>query len=223
MLSYWLNLAFILVIFSCIIITTQANNCPICHILNSKGDCVQIPKYTDPNNDCPIYCGVKMVCGELPHCIFSTVPSCDCDWNTGICEDINTNKNNNDQYVKDYNNNKYNPKSTNTNVDDINCSENPGHPMCIPKIPNNFQVNDNQSNSEDMQNKDSNNQINNSNGIIILLSILIALLIILILLIRNKKNLEKVKKKNNSEIFLGDSNNNTNDVSNSKTNNIINQ
>lgn len=51
-------------------------------------ECVQVKPFTDPLHHCGIYCNSKLVCGNDPICVMKTLPSCECDWHTGVCTDL---------------------------------------------------------------------------------------------------------------------------------------
>lgn len=197
MLKFFFNFILILII---LINYTNGFECPVCHILNSKGVCLQVPAYTDPNNNCPNYCDTKMVCGKEPHCIVSEEPICDCDWSTGICKNqINENEDG-AKYIKNFNGEI---------LAKLDCANNPKNPLCLDKIEENFKF-PNKKNIElteddiDYQeykkyiksknkNKDHNHKeeivvhTNNTNSIVIVFLVL-AVFVIIILLIKQKNN-----------------------------------
>lgn len=63
---------------------TLHEDCGICHTCD-EGVCVSVQPLTDPNQDCPTFCGMKMVCGNDPHCVLNGAPECECDWSTSEC------------------------------------------------------------------------------------------------------------------------------------------
>lgn len=62
-------------------------DCKICQECDAKGKCINVTPMTDPNHDCPIVCGVQLVCGSDPHCVINEAPTCECDWKSGLCVD----------------------------------------------------------------------------------------------------------------------------------------
>lgn len=60
--------------------------CPQCHTCNN-GVCKPVPMHTDPNDECPVKCDTKMLCGPVHICVFKDRPTCECDWMEGVCID----------------------------------------------------------------------------------------------------------------------------------------
>lgn len=59
-------------------------DCSQCHFCKNHV-CTPVPDYTDPNEECPIRCNVRTVCGPLHICVFEHRPTCNCDWLEGTC------------------------------------------------------------------------------------------------------------------------------------------
>lgn len=60
--------------------------CEICYKYNEyTSKCEPVEEGTDPNNDCAESCGVKMVCNNNQICHYPYYPTCNCDWDKGIC------------------------------------------------------------------------------------------------------------------------------------------
>jgi len=59
-------------------------DCAQCHSCKAH-ICTPVPAYTDPNDECPIRCDIKTVCGPTHICVFKQRPSCVCDWLEGTC------------------------------------------------------------------------------------------------------------------------------------------
>lgn len=61
-------------------------DCPSCYTCDpAKLQCVAASNYTDPNGECPMYCGVKTVCDAMQVCVYTERPSCLCNWLLGEC------------------------------------------------------------------------------------------------------------------------------------------
>lgn len=61
-------------------------DCPSCHVCNEATmTCVAVMNFTDPNGECPVYCGVKTVCDTVQVCAYKERPECTCDWLSGEC------------------------------------------------------------------------------------------------------------------------------------------
>lgn len=74
-------------IFKTVYSCSQQSECGQCHYCDTTVQkCIQVTPNTDPYGDCKIKCGVTMVCGTEPYCIYQTLPQCDCDWITGLCK-----------------------------------------------------------------------------------------------------------------------------------------
>lgn len=61
-------------------------DCAQCHTCKAS-ICTAVPDYTDPNEECPIRCNVKTVCGPTHICVFQQRPTCSCDWLEGTCNE----------------------------------------------------------------------------------------------------------------------------------------
>jgi hypothetical protein len=75
----------VFLIFVCVVNGCQVDfDCSQCHFCKNHV-CTPVPDYTDPNEECPIRCNVRTVCGPLHICVFEQRPTCNCDWLEGIC------------------------------------------------------------------------------------------------------------------------------------------
>lgn len=63
----------------------DCSSCHVCHI--PTGQCVAVESMSDPFSDCGVRCQVKLVCSQ-GYCVFPHPPSCDCDFQTGMCPDV---------------------------------------------------------------------------------------------------------------------------------------
>jgi hypothetical protein len=63
-----------------------AELCEKCFTKSLQGDCVLVEPFTDPNNDCDEFCGIKAVCGAAGHCVLQSKPECVCDYASGRCD-----------------------------------------------------------------------------------------------------------------------------------------
>lgn len=80
---------YFLLLAACVVSCTACMmdfECPQCHTCDS-GVCHPVPIHTDPNDECPIKCDVKMLCGPRQICVFKDRPTCQCDWMEGVCVD----------------------------------------------------------------------------------------------------------------------------------------
>ncbi len=68
-------------------------DCPVCHECSKDtNECVAVDAFTDPNGECPMYCGVRTVCSSSHACVYEERPICDCNWLTGECRIANEEK-----------------------------------------------------------------------------------------------------------------------------------
>lgn len=79
-MRWWLVCLFVHVALAC----KSDFDCAQCHTCKA-GACTPVAVYTDPNEECPVRCDVKTVCGPLHICVFDRKPTCNCDWMEGTC------------------------------------------------------------------------------------------------------------------------------------------
>mgnify|MGYP003385571820 CR=1 FL=1 len=59
-------------------------DCTGCHEC-IRGVCVPVEEGTDPIDECPILCNVKLVCSKKQVCVYKETPLCNCNWISGSC------------------------------------------------------------------------------------------------------------------------------------------
>lgn len=63
---------------------TTEMDCTACHEC-IRGVCVPVEEGTDPVDECPVLCDVKLVCGKKQVCVYKNAPTCNCNWISGLC------------------------------------------------------------------------------------------------------------------------------------------
>lgn len=84
------SVLYIFLVCSIYILVARANacttemDCLACHQC-VEGTCQPVEAGTDPIGECPMLCGVKLVCGKKQVCVYQHPPTCVCNWLTGGC------------------------------------------------------------------------------------------------------------------------------------------
>ena len=79
-----LGLFFVCLLYGTVRACTTEMDCTACHEC-IRGVCVPVEEGTDPVDECPVLCDVKLVCGKKQVCVYKNAPTCNCNWISGLC------------------------------------------------------------------------------------------------------------------------------------------